>query len=251
MTLRHLRGGVALIGTAAEFTSANPVLLERQLSLETDTGVQKIGDGTTHYADLDALPGGGGGDASPQLAAKSTAETPWGGPGIYSLTGSSPDTAGWVNVDITDVSVDLAFGVADGPSWLDQGISESGTTHEAYGVMKASDGSLDAYAGFRTRVDDSVPYASGWIGASDPGPVEANQGAGIGLNWGAGGTQIVARADTSEVQTQPIMRILASDNTLLFQIEADGSATILLRSPDQSLHRLLVADDGTLSTESA
>lgn len=64
MTLRHLRGGVALIGTAAEFTSANPVLLERQLSLETDTGIQKIGDGASHYAALSALPGGGAGDGS-------------------------------------------------------------------------------------------------------------------------------------------------------------------------------------------
>lgn len=61
MTIRHLRGGVALIGTAAEFASADPVLLVRQLSIETDTGVEKIGDGTTHYASLTALPGGGGG----------------------------------------------------------------------------------------------------------------------------------------------------------------------------------------------
>lgn len=39
-------------GTAAEWTAANPVLSEGELAFETDTGITKIGDGATEYADL-------------------------------------------------------------------------------------------------------------------------------------------------------------------------------------------------------
>jgi len=39
-------------GTAAEWTAVNPVLAEGELSFETDTGITKIGDGETEYADL-------------------------------------------------------------------------------------------------------------------------------------------------------------------------------------------------------
>ena len=40
------------------------MLLERQLSLETDTGVEKIGDGTSRYTDITPIafgPSGSGG----------------------------------------------------------------------------------------------------------------------------------------------------------------------------------------------
>lgn len=39
-------------GTAAEWTSANPVLAVAELGLETDTDQFKIGDGTTAWASL-------------------------------------------------------------------------------------------------------------------------------------------------------------------------------------------------------
>lgn len=38
--------------TAAEFASENPVLLAGEPTYETDTGLQKMGDGTTAYNDL-------------------------------------------------------------------------------------------------------------------------------------------------------------------------------------------------------
>ena len=38
--------------TAANFASANPVLLKGEAAYETDTNKLKFGDGTTHYADL-------------------------------------------------------------------------------------------------------------------------------------------------------------------------------------------------------
>jgi hypothetical protein len=43
-------------GTAAQWTSANPVLAEGELGLVTDTGRYKIGDGSTEWADLSYPP---------------------------------------------------------------------------------------------------------------------------------------------------------------------------------------------------
>lgn len=42
-------------GTAAEWSAANPVLLDGEQGLETDTRKVKIGDGSTHWADLEYL----------------------------------------------------------------------------------------------------------------------------------------------------------------------------------------------------
>ena len=42
-------------GTAAEWTSANPVLLDRELGLERDTGRLKAGDGVTAWLSLPYL----------------------------------------------------------------------------------------------------------------------------------------------------------------------------------------------------
>jgi len=48
-------------GTAAEFSSANPVLGQGEPAFETDTNILKIGDGLTAYNSLSAISGGGGG----------------------------------------------------------------------------------------------------------------------------------------------------------------------------------------------
>ena len=39
-------------GTAAQWVTANPVLLEGEAGLETDTGKRKIGDGATAWVSL-------------------------------------------------------------------------------------------------------------------------------------------------------------------------------------------------------
>ena len=58
-------------GTAAEFASANPTLGAGEPAFATDTNTLKVGDGSTAYASLSALGGGGGGDVvsdtTPQL----------------------------------------------------------------------------------------------------------------------------------------------------------------------------------------
>lgn len=50
------------VGTAAEWQSANPVLLQGESGFESDTQYSKTGDGSTHYNDLpyDKMPGSGG-----------------------------------------------------------------------------------------------------------------------------------------------------------------------------------------------
>lgn len=47
--------------TAAAFTSSNPVLLAGELAIESDTGKQKIGNGSSKYSALAYLSGGSGG----------------------------------------------------------------------------------------------------------------------------------------------------------------------------------------------
>lgn len=51
-------------GTAAEFSSANPVLAKGEPAFTIDTNTLKIGDGTTAYSSLSGITGGGGGGGS-------------------------------------------------------------------------------------------------------------------------------------------------------------------------------------------
>lgn len=59
-------------GTAAEWTSANPVLAQGEPALETDTGKRKDGDGVTAWNDLEYLATGGGGAGAPRDAVTKT-----------------------------------------------------------------------------------------------------------------------------------------------------------------------------------
>jgi len=52
-------------GTAAEWTSANPVLVSGELGLELDTGKIKGGDGVTAWSSLPYSGSGGGGGGGP------------------------------------------------------------------------------------------------------------------------------------------------------------------------------------------
>lgn len=60
-------------GTAAEWSSANPVLLDREIGVETDTKKLKIGDGATHWNSL--VYGGLKGDTGSQGPSGSTQYT--------------------------------------------------------------------------------------------------------------------------------------------------------------------------------
>lgn len=58
-------------GDAAAWTSANPVLLDGELGLESDTGKFKFGDGTTSW---NSLIYAGGSGASPTIATQAEME---------------------------------------------------------------------------------------------------------------------------------------------------------------------------------
>lgn len=59
--------------TAANWTTANPVLHPREMALETDTGKMKVGDGVTAWSSLSYWGGtGGGGGVSSVTAADSS-----------------------------------------------------------------------------------------------------------------------------------------------------------------------------------
>ena len=45
-------------GTAAQWTSANPILADGELGLEINTLAFKVGDGVSNWADLDYWVGG-------------------------------------------------------------------------------------------------------------------------------------------------------------------------------------------------
>lgn len=46
--------------TAASWTSQNPIVQGGEIGYETDTGMAKIGDGTSHWVDLPYIVGPGG-----------------------------------------------------------------------------------------------------------------------------------------------------------------------------------------------
>jgi hypothetical protein len=45
-----------LYATAAEFSAENPTLLEGELATESDTGLEKVGDGVSDWASLPYRP---------------------------------------------------------------------------------------------------------------------------------------------------------------------------------------------------
>lgn len=55
-------------GTAAEFAAGDPILAEGEFSLETDTGIVKVGMGKKHYSELMIL-GSGGSEVNPNKTA--------------------------------------------------------------------------------------------------------------------------------------------------------------------------------------
>lgn len=76
-------------GTAAAWTTANPVLAAREMGLETDTRKTKFGDGTTPWNSL-AYSGSAGGDAVTRWSFTANAGAyPTDGTKVYVVTDSS------------------------------------------------------------------------------------------------------------------------------------------------------------------
>jgi hypothetical protein len=61
------------VATAAEWTHANEILATNEKAIESDTGREKLGDGVTHYSDLDYISSGAAGGGSYEAATESPA----------------------------------------------------------------------------------------------------------------------------------------------------------------------------------
>ena len=79
-------------GTAAEWTSANPLLSEGELGLETDTGKFKIGDGVDNWSALPYASGPAGPTGPTGATGETGATGPTGPSGIISVTGPITNT---------------------------------------------------------------------------------------------------------------------------------------------------------------
>lgn len=110
-------------GTAAEFTSANPVLASGEPGFAVDTNTLKIGDGQTAWSSLSGITGGGGGSyddtyvsgvatyASGQAIENETeivAVSGWAGTNFLSAVSgdASPYLGGELNLDNNDIVID-------------------------------------------------------------------------------------------------------------------------------------------------
>jgi len=110
-------------GTAAEFTSANPVLASGEPGFAVDTNTLKIGDGQTAWSSLSGITGGGGGSyddtyisgvatyASGQAIENElevVAVSGWAGTNFLSAVSgdASPYLGGELNLDNNDIVID-------------------------------------------------------------------------------------------------------------------------------------------------
>jgi hypothetical protein len=82
-------------GTASGWTSSNPILALGEAGIETDTRKWKVGDGTSHWNDLDYMLGGDGGPSGADVKSGYTTLA----------SGEAVVTAGWTTNDTIVVAL--------------------------------------------------------------------------------------------------------------------------------------------------
>lgn len=124
ITRLRMRGG-----TAAEWTTANPVLLSREFGIETDTRRMKMGDGTTAWTALPYFLAAS--DVRGQVSRMTSQMCPAAAQGVYRSTGA-------VGTLDSTTAAGLSLGTTD-----QMGLRNSG----AAAVLLRFYGSIDATAG--------------------------------------------------------------------------------------------------------
>jgi len=218
--------GLSLRGdTAARWTTFNPVLADRELVLETDTGLFKIGDGISNYLDLPyggiagpTGPTGPQGDIGPTGPTGPTGEQ---GPQGVNITfkgsvaevGDLPSMGNTVN-DAYKVDADGDLYVWDGSDWVNVGpilgpqgpTGATGPTGEASTVAGPTGNTGPTGPTGPTGAASTVPGPTGpqgesGLGATGPtGPTGASGEGGIGPT---GPTGPEGAASTAEGPTGP------------------------------------------------
>ncbi len=92
-------------GTASEWTSADPVLMEGEMGIDTTNNQFRIGDGSTEWSDLGVATGTPGSDGDNAPAVKIE----------YSADGST----GWSATFTPGTHLYVRFSVNDGSTWTD------------------------------------------------------------------------------------------------------------------------------------
>lgn len=105
-------------GTAAEWTAKNPVLADGEPGYETDTRLEKVGDGSTSWNEL-AYASGGSGATGPQGPQGETGPAgPQGDPGADGADGldgtDGADGSGWTGGSYSDLTGVVTFTSDDG-----------------------------------------------------------------------------------------------------------------------------------------
>lgn len=234
MTVRHLRGGGSIVGTADELAAHG--VEEDQLGIAEDTGAMQVGSSV--------LPSGGG-EVTPQIAAKSTDMTPPGGPGLFALTSTDVEDGGWYQMNLDATSARLTLGTHDGASNLDLLIQQDPSPYMTFIAQAVNDDqSLQAQSRMVASANDDVAAAQSGVDCGDSSALligNTTEGSYLQISPKAGQTHRLVVVNSDQYDSGEFPAPIPA-----FAVDIDGP---ILFSPNGTGYRLLVSNGGVLSTQ--
>lgn len=163
-------------GTAAQWTSANPTLLSGEIGYETDTGKQKMGDGTTAWTSLAY-------HHDPDLAATYAAI-------VHAHTGVYEPADADLQAHLISTSNPHSV------TAVQVGADASGT---AAGLIASHEGAANPHPGYLTPVEGDAAYSA--LGHAHSGVYDPAGTASSAVSAHAGGSSVHAIASVTGLQT--------------------------------------------------